>query len=536
MTPLGRRGGAVLAGLLVASVLTLVADAAQARFDPPPPVTAPALDGYGGLTSVSLGATGRFRLAEVDGRWWLVTPDGHPFFSAGVNHTTPYGTTDRNGGRAYWDTVQAKYGSIPAWADAQVERFGEWGFNTLGGWSTYDAFAGKLPYTVLFSFAGQNFVSGRMDDFWDPAWAAGVEATAQAVAAPRADDPWLVGYFLDNELHWNKDFRFLDQLDLYLDREATAPGKVHLLGWLADRYGGDFAAFAADFDSDATGWDDLAEPTVLTDVGPGAQPTRAAWAGAVAERYFSITDAALEAADPDHLNLGARFLTQITVPEVVAAAGRYVDVLSVNWYDIKPEWEEVLAGLGPAYLPTTDTLVEFHRLTGRPLLVSEFGYRALDSGLPNTWPPFQVVLDTQTQRAAAYQNYVDCLINTGYVVGAHWFEHADEPAIGRSDGEDDNWGLVTEGDEPYELVVETAATLHDHAFAPLTDPGQLPFACDPVGPQIEPPPSTTSTTTSTSVVGPTTTTSVAGTPIPSAVPVATARPVTPASTTPAFTG
>jgi hypothetical protein len=34
-------------------------------------------------------------------------------------------------------------------------------------------------------------------------------------------------------------------------------------------------------------------------------------------------------------------------------------------------------------------------------------------------------------------------------VGAHWFEYADEPATGRFDGEDDNWGLVDVHDDLY---------------------------------------------------------------------------------------
>src|SRR5512138_2692279 len=43
-------------------------------------------DAYGGWTGRTLAATGRFRVESVDGVWWLVTPDGHPFFSAGVNN------------------------------------------------------------------------------------------------------------------------------------------------------------------------------------------------------------------------------------------------------------------------------------------------------------------------------------------------------------------------------------------------------------------------------------------------------------------
>mgnify|MGYP003340872377 CR=1 FL=1 len=37
--------------------------------------------------------------------------------------------------------------------------------------------------------------------------------------------------------------------------------------------------------------------------------------------------------------------------------------------------------------------------TGRPILITEFGFRAADSGLPNTWPPFYPTLATQADLA-----------------------------------------------------------------------------------------------------------------------------------------
>ena len=39
------------------------------------------------------------------------------------------------------------------------------------------------------------------------------------------------------------------------------------------------------------------------------------------------------------------------------------------------------------------------------------------------------------------------------MVGTHWFEWADQPAAGRCDGEDNNWGLDDEADDPCRVVV-----------------------------------------------------------------------------------
>lgn len=468
----------------------------------PAPAPAPGWDAYGGWTGRTLTATGAFRTAQVDGRWWLVTPDGHPFFSNGVNHVTPEGTRDRNGHAAYLDAITAKYGSTDAWADAQVQRFGTWGINTLGGWSDLDAFAGKgVPYTVTLSLAG--FDGTRVADYWDPAWVADVAAATASAAAGRQGDPWLLGYFLDNEVPWTRDWR-PGPFAGFLGRPASAPGKQHLVAWLRQRYHDDYAAFAADFATDAPSWAALADPTEATDAGPGAVATRAAWSGEVAERFFGVAHAALHDADPVHLDLGTRFVGQLVLPEVLAAAARHVDVVSINWYEIRDEYKPLIAQLAPTALSTADTLAAHAAVAGKPLLISEFGWRARDSGLPNTYPPLQVVVDTQADRAAGYRNFGTCLANSGYVVGAHWFEMTDEPAIGRFDGEDDNWGMVTEADDEYPLVTAAAAAVHDAAYAPLTDPDWQPGPCTPIrdAPATPPGPATTTTLVPTTTAAP----------------------------------
>lgn len=440
-------------------------------------------DTYGGWTGRTLAATGAFRTESVDGRWWLVTPDGHPFFSNGLNSVRPTGTVDRNGNAAYLDTILAKYGTEEAWADAQLDRFDTWGVNTIGGWSNLDPFTDPMPYTVSLSLADHDVPTGRTADFWSPSWVSEVESATSAAAAGRTDDPWLIGYFLDNELHWTRDFRLLDQLDYYAERDASAPGKQHLVAWLENRYAGNFAAFAADFTTAASSWSTLATITGLSDRGPGAGATRDAWSTEVAERYFAVTDAALTAADPNHLNLGARFFGQLIPPGVLDAAARHVDVISINWYELTPEAEEVAAELGPVFLPTADTLAAHRARADKPFLISEFGWRANDSGLPNTWPPLQVVLDTQQERADRYRNFAQCLANTGQVIGTHWFGLVDQPAIGRADGENSNWGFVTEGDDEYEPLTTAAADVRDLSYGPLTDPNWSPGACTPMGPQ-----------------------------------------------------
>lgn len=46
-------------------------------------------DAYGGSTRVRWEATGSFRLQQNGGRFWLVTPEGHPFFNLGIIRPAP---------------------------------------------------------------------------------------------------------------------------------------------------------------------------------------------------------------------------------------------------------------------------------------------------------------------------------------------------------------------------------------------------------------------------------------------------------------
>src|ERR1035437_8803288 len=126
---------------------------------------------YGGYQGTQAKATGFFRVEKVDGKWWIVDPDGHYFYSAGVDCVTPSSGTSPNGrqglfaalppaaassgGRAgasfyTWNMVR-RYGadwSAP-WTDLAIRRMLAWGFNTVGNWSDVRvANARRVPYTL----------------------------------------------------------------------------------------------------------------------------------------------------------------------------------------------------------------------------------------------------------------------------------------------------------------------------------------------------------------------------------------------------
>jgi hypothetical protein len=119
-----------------------------------------------------------------------------------------------------------------------------------------------------------------------------------------------------------------------------------------------------------------------------------------------------------------------------------------------------------------DDLDTMHRLSDRPILIGEFSYRAADAGLPNTLPPFFPTLATQAERAQATGTYLRRVLARPYVVGAHWFQYMDQPATGRFDGENQNFGLVTITDDLWPaLTARIRSITADAAPRRLLAPG-----------------------------------------------------------------
>jgi hypothetical protein len=438
--------------------------------------------------SIALPATGWFRTRQAGARWLLIDADGRPFYSLGVSHVTPQGYADPAGRKRYEEIVLKKYGTQQAWAVAQTVRFQAWGINTVGAFSDYPLFADSaLAFTAFVKLSDEN------TDFWDPAWARDVVAKLDAAARTYGNNKRMIGYFTDNELSWTSILQAPGtagehyMLGKYL--QHTSAGKAVLSKFLQRRYAS-VNAFAADFpDSHLRGdsWSALDDPgaSLGSRATPGGQATAVAWAQVLARRYFSVTDKALRAADSHHMNLGVKFIAQ-TVPLVVLQeAARHVDVIAVDFYEPGPGAAEFLQAdsLPGSVLPTAATLAQWYRATGRPILIAEFGYRAADAGLPNSSPPMLPVLANQHERAARVGNYLQCAFEAPYILGAHLFEFADEPAAGRFDGENSNWGLVSEADDPYQEVADAFAAAHARAYERLSNPAAAPAPCDPVGPQ-----------------------------------------------------
>src|SRR5450756_1967862 len=83
-------------------------------------------DTYGGWMKLKGEKTGYFHTQQINGRWWLVTPEGNAFFSKGVDNVS-YAPESDNAPKAPADPA--------AWAKAASRQLREWNFNTAGALS-----------------------------------------------------------------------------------------------------------------------------------------------------------------------------------------------------------------------------------------------------------------------------------------------------------------------------------------------------------------------------------------------------------------
>jgi hypothetical protein len=451
----------------------------------PPPADR---DEYGGWKSgPTLKATGFFRTALLangkerpapkpgdplspGSRWWLVTPTGHLFWSAGVTCVRPYFEAplqNKESMYTYLPDDMRKRGQADffflnlrrrfpgedwqrRWADETATRMKSWGFNTVANWSDPAAFRAKVPYVVAVGSGGGlpdiaakqvNEAPGPrhyLPDYFDDRFPQAARTAIARATAEYRKDPWCLGYFVDNELAWDTWAQMGTGGEYVVAREAlsapaTLAARRAFVALLRKKYATP-AEWGKAWGITVAGWD---APLSLkaSDLNAAARQDCSAFSTVLAERYFSVVRAALKAEAPDQLYLGCRFA--IRPREMVEAAARYCDVVSFNIYADTVE---------PATWGFTERL-------GKPAVIGEFHFGATDRGL---FHPGLRPRKNQKERAASYEAYVRSVRALPAFVGCHWFQWADEPLTGRFDGENYNIGFVTVADTVYPEMRDAA--------------------------------------------------------------------------------
>lgn len=383
------------------------------------PTDGVAVDRYGGWPGHKEKATGFFHTAQVNGRWWMVDPDGNLFLCAGVNSVGPADAKRTAPSSATTNDVPDERVKAMEKAAGLLRTNG---FNMLGCWSDTDAnrrLSGPMPYCLRWNFMStyrhqrlkRYPVPGEIEAIYpfDPEFERFCDEHARGLEET-SNDPWLVGHFSDNELPFHEG----GIVARYLGHPPADPCHTAAAAFMASRRRG--------------------KPDKTDD---------REFLRLVVSEYYRKVAAAIRRHDPNHLFLGSRFHgLALASPSLMTGAGPHADVISVNYYN--------------RWTPENERIREWSRLAGKPILITEWYAQAADSGLPNsTGAGFRV--RTQADRARFYQHFTLTVLENPACVGWHWFKFRDSPV--------NNPGVVNAKDEPYLPLLDAMRQVNARLYA-----------------------------------------------------------------------
>lgn len=416
-------------------------------------------------------ATGSFYVKKVSGKWWIVDPHGHLFWSHGVVRVVPssavtplddrkylfsglpdagssftefYKTQDErmypyyvaSGIKETYDfsasNLKRKYGETwrKQFADLAHQRLKSWGINTISAASDKSiCLMNRTPYCDRLEP-----VSPRIDGvpkglmaMRDPFHPDFTESLKQILQERKEElnTAWSFGYWIDNKISWGNE---TDMANWVLESSASQPAKIAFRDFLKKKYN-TINELNNAWGRNYGDWDQF-----LSDHSKAPQkaaPDLSYFTNAIVEKYFSEIRNILKHAAPGKLYLGCRFNTMNE--RVLKIAAKYADVLSFDLF--------------------VDSLSDF-RLPAeidKPVMIGEFHFGALDRGMLS---PGLNKRENQEQRGNAYLTYVNSALKNPFIVGTSWHQFSDQSTVGRFDGENFQDGLTDVCDRVYEATVE----------------------------------------------------------------------------------
>ncbi|MGC9347642.1 MAG: hypothetical protein ACP5JG_05850 [Anaerolineae bacterium] len=426
---------------------------------------------WGGWLERRVEGTGFFRTHHDNDRWWLVDPDGHLFWSSGLDCVRfsietayeglvpaltwlPEEDSDFAGAhsareirafnylRANFTRAFGPDAAFDAWGEIALSQTRGFGFNTVGNWSDWEIARGKTPYVRPMdgrSLRGIPTVYRDFSDVYHPDFERAVAAFAEQLV-PTVEDPALIGYFLMNEPSWG--FALETPAAGMLYTTPSCHSRKALADFLRERYDSD-EALAKAWEIDTT-FEEVAEGEWSHKLTKAAEADLADFSEQMVTRYFGKLSEACRAVDPNHLNLGARY--QRVPPDWAVKGMRSFDVFSMNCYKRKVPAEE---------------MAQINDLLEMPIMIGEWHFGALDVGLPASG--IGRVPD-QASRGQAFRVYLEDAAAKPSCVGVHYFTLYDQSALGRFDGENYNIGFVDVCSRPYTPLAEAARASHARLY------------------------------------------------------------------------
>jgi hypothetical protein len=357
---------------------------------------------YGACKYLRTDSTGYFYVKKIDGRWWMIDPNGYAginmavtsFSSAGIQND--YDITYRLGYNGTGNFLASESQTKSGYNIQNYQQF---------------SYTRRLNFFLTYKNVRKNYyatpsdIAGSLDYIFvlDPQFAVYCDNLANTNVTPFAEERDLLGWFTDNEINFNQD-----QLQkLVRDLPAGDPSRDAALAWAATK--------------------GLSETDCANYTSTVTESLKQEFAAYLADHYFKTVSEAIHKYDTKHLILGSRLHGRPRgIAGVVAASQKYMDVTSVNFYDKWSPDEQIAASSW-----TND----------KPCLVTEFYIKDINQQ-PGAQSGAGWYVNNQAHRGYFYQNTcIELLKNKNYI-GWHYFRFKD-------DDDGSNKGIVNNSGAEY---------------------------------------------------------------------------------------
>lgn len=421
-------------------------------------------------------ATGQFYVKKIAGKWWMIDPEGYLFWSHGVVRVTPSSAvTPLDGHKFYFSdlpkdesdpfykfyytydellkpyytargiketydfscaNLYRKYGENyrEIWYELAHKRLRSWGLNTIANSSDHalclmdrtvynervdlgSSVEGYPEWPILEGSTGWWKFIDPFDDLFETCVRAHLEAEKREL-----DDPWCLGFFVDNEIKWGKQEHLAT---LAFMASAAQASKKTLINFLIEKYH-NIESLNKVWNSNYKDWRAL--------LSNRQKPPKLAYADLcdfslrIVEKYFSTVRRVFKQIAPNKLYMGCRFSGSSCPDFVVRIAGKYCDVMSYNRYAFDQASFSLPLGID------------------LPMMIGEFHFGAMDRGLFHTG---LLRVDSQKERGEMYEFYIRSCLENPCIIGTNWHQFSDQPTTGRFDGENFQVGFTDVCDTPY---------------------------------------------------------------------------------------
>ncbi len=306
-------------------------------------------------------------LIEIEGRPWLVGPDGQPFFAHGITHV--------NNKKAGLDFTKFS------------KACKDLGFNAYGYGCPPDL-RDDMPYIESWNhLVPSSYYRGKAAvkfvDIFDPDEQAKLVAGVKRYCTMSRDNLNCIGYCWTDLGSWPlENPSGTNWVEFIRNLPEDSPGHRA------------YREFLSNWEEDNSTADDQARDLAFLQL--------------IAREYFRVVGGANRKYAPNQLVFGDRFAFNTIVPEVLKEMLPYVDAIA-----IQPPFQ--------GEFPKTK-YEEIRALTEKPILLCDFAVRFKDGDKDiRSWKPASDSVEAGQQ----YSDYIRAALDTDFIIGAFWCNPVD---------------------------------------------------------------------------------------------------------------